>query len=141
MDNTCATPTSVSNAGALVGRRTSNASNCNHPVKIYEFDPEASTLPVQTNVHNEMLVVASKVARPLAKSERSKRDVRSIHRLDLTCRIETVLGFTKKQKPLLWVSTSSNAASRTYHTATALSFLSILVFTFPGLISTTCNWS
>ena len=44
-----------------------------------------------------------------------------------------------KQKPFLWVSTSSSAASRTYHTARTLNVLSKLLSACPVSTSTTCN--
>ena len=56
----------------------------------------------------------------------------------LTWVILAVLRVTTKQKPLLWVSTSSSAASNTYHTARTRTFLSKLLSALPVLTRTTC---
>lgn len=54
-----------------------------------------------------------------------------------TCDILEVLRFTTKQKPFLWVSTSSNAAIRTYHTARTRTVLSRLLSACPVFTTTT----
>ena len=79
--------------------------------------------------------------REQTRTERNSADtLHRFHRTQLhTCDILEALRLTMKQKPFLWVSTSSSAASRTYHTARTLNVLSKLLSACPVSTSTTCN--